>query len=61
MIQPDLSIHLTSAGPRRGTCPNGHDATLFDMHILTATGVSEAVLGAAVFCPTCRENEEDTE
>lgn len=57
MIQPDLSIHLTSAGPRRGTCPNGHDATLFDMHILTATGVSEAILGAAVFCPTCRENE----
>ncbi len=58
MTSPDPQVQLTTAGPRRGHCPEGHPALVFNMHVLSDTGVSEAPLGSAVFCATCFDVEK---
>lgn len=52
MTRPDPSVRMASVGPRRGVCPNGHQALVFDVHALSDSGVSSAP-EAAVFCTHC--------
>lgn len=56
MTRPDPSVRMASVGPRRGVCPNGHQALVFDVHALSDSGVASAP-EAAVFCTHCpKEN-----